>query len=197
MMLCSGPKNCVASIARIAKSSGGNKTRFCKGNPPYMSLHLSSPPPTFYSLHTPTLHRAPRFHQQTSPLPSGTHPDLRTWFPRLRYGSPWFPRLPHVPPFRFNSFLLVGTRNGFRNSSLPSGTRLYLQNSSLPSGMHPTFRNCRNPSQLRLRSRIPPKMSTYVCFPYSFFYLFHSIPCRSMSFCVILLGSHIYILDFT
>src|SRR6266566_5900016 len=146
-------------------------SQICKGNPPYMSLHLSSPPPSFYSLHTPTLHRAPRFHQQTSPLPPGTHPDLRTWFPRLRYGSPWFPRLrygspwfprlrygspwfprlPHVPPFRFNSFLLVGTRNGFRNSSLPSGTRLYLQNSSLPSRMHPTFRNHQNPSQLQLR----------------------------------------------
>ena len=101
---------------------GGN----CKGNPPYMSLHLSSPPPTFYSLHTPTLHRAPRFHQQTSPLPSGTQltfapgspgcamvPRGSPWFPRLRYGSPWFPRLrygsPWFPklPLRFRSFYLI------------------------------------------------------------------------------------------
>src|SRR6266571_3492597 len=78
-----------------------------------MSLHLSSPPPSFYSLHTPTLHRAPRFHQQTSPLPSGTQltfapgspgcamvPRGSPWFPRLRYGSPWFPKL----PLRFRSF---------------------------------------------------------------------------------------------
>src|SRR6266566_4231419 len=81
-----------------------------------MSLHLSSPPPSFYSLHTPTLHRAPRFHQQTSPLPSGTQltfapgspgcamvPRGSPWFPRLRYGSPWFPKL----PLRFRSFYLI------------------------------------------------------------------------------------------
>ena len=161
----------------------------------YSSLSVRGTPLTCLFT-SPHLLLAP--HSNTSSCPEVPSADLAPAFrnsPRPSHLVPqaalWFPRLPHVPPFRFNSFLLVGTCNGFWNHhdfqncpDLPelistSGTRPCLPECTLPSGTAGTRLNFDSGPISRRRCRLM-FVSLIPSFTYSI--LFHVILCCSVSF---------------